>query len=135
MTNGEGILSPEVDYNFEQPGTILIEGSVEFRKNLIGFIDYAWFIDFGNVWNFKDTREDAVFRFNRFYRQIAVGGGLGLRFDFSFLVLRLDAGVKFYDPARARGNRFILSNGFYDPPFTRKAAETVIFNIGIGYPF
>ncbi|MCA6074953.1 BamA/TamA family outer membrane protein [Fulvivirga sedimenti] len=135
ITNSEGLITPEVDYSFEQPGTILMEGSVEFRKNLIGFIDYAFFFDFGNIWNFKDTRDDAVFKLNRFYRQIAVGSGVGLRFDFSFLVLRLDAGIKVFDPARAPGKRFILSRGFYDAPFTRSASETVIFNIGIGYPF
>jgi len=131
----DGITTPQVDYSFEQPGTILMEGSVEFRKNLIGFVDYAIFFDFGNIWNFNDNREEAEFRLNRFYRQIAVGSGLGIRFDFSFLVLRLDAGVKIVDPAREPGKRFILSRGFYDPPFTRSAAETVVFNIGIGYPF
>ncbi|MEJ2006427.1 MAG: BamA/TamA family outer membrane protein, partial [Cyclobacteriaceae bacterium] len=131
----DGVRTPQVDYSFEQPGTILMEGSVEFRKNLIGFIDYAVFFDFGNIWNFSDSRDEAVFKLNRFYRQIAVGSGLGVRFDFSFLVLRLDAGVKVFDPARQPGKRFILSSGFYDPPFTPSAAETVVFNIGIGYPF
>lgn len=127
--------SNTVNYDVEQPGTILLEGSIEWRQNLIGFIDYAWFFDFGNVWNFNDTREEAEFRPDKFIRQIAVGSGLGIRFDFSFLILRLDAGVKVYDPARAQGKRFILSKGFYDAPFTRSASETVIFNIGIGYPF
>ncbi len=131
----DGVTTPQVDYSFEQPGTILMEGSVEFRKNLIGFLDYAIFFDFGNIWNFRDTRDEAVFKLNRFYRQIAVGSGIGIRFDFSFLVLRLDAGVKVFDPAREPGKRFILNSGFYDPPFTRSAAETVVFNIGIGYPF
>lgn len=124
-----------VNYDVEQPGTILLEGSVEWRQNLIGFLDYAWFIDFGNVWNFNDSREEAEFRPDTFLRQIAVGSGLGIRLDFSFLILRLDAGVKIYDPARPEGKRFLLSKGFYDAPFTRSASETVIFNIGIGYPF
>jgi outer membrane protein assembly factor BamA len=127
--------SNTVNYDVEQPGTILLEGSIEWRQNLIGFLDYAWFIDFGNVWNFNDTRSEAEFRPDTFFRQIAVGSGVGLRLDFSFLILRLDAGVKIYDPARAEGKRFILSDGFYDAPFTRSASETVIFNIGIGYPF
>lgn len=122
-----------VNYDFEQPGTILLEGSLEYRQDLIGFIDYAFFVDFGNVWLFKDPRPEANFAFNRFYKEIAVGAGLGIRFDFSFLILRLDAGVKIYDPARPEGHRFVLS--YYEPPFTRKATETLIFNIGIGYPF
>ncbi|ELR70909.1 hypothetical protein C900_03344 [Fulvivirga imtechensis AK7] len=140
---GPGSFSPidsstfRVSYNFEQQGEILLEGSIEIRKNLIGFIDYAFFADFGNIWTIeKDkSREGAQFELNRFYKEIALGTGVGLRFDFSFLVLRLDAGLKVYDPARARGKRFILSSGFYDPPFTPRAAEAVVFNIGIGYPF
>lgn len=126
-----------VSYNFEQQGEILLEGSIEIRKNLIGFIDYAVFVDFGNIWTIdKDpSRKGAEFEFSRFYKEIAVGTGLGLRFDFSFLVLRLDAGLKIYDPARPEGKRFIRSPGFYDAPFTPKAAEAVVFNIGIGYPF
>ncbi len=127
--------SNTVNYDIEQPGTILLEGSVEWRQNLIGFIDYAWFFDFGNVWTFDDTREEAQFKASKFLRQIAVGSGVGIRFDFSFLILRLDAGIKVYDPARPQGKRFILSKGFYDAPFTPRASETVIFNIGIGYPF
>ena len=130
-------VSNRVTYNFEQPGEILIEGSVELRKNLIGFIDYAAFVDFGNVWTIeKDpSRPGAQFKPNRFYKEIAVGAGLGLRFDFSFLVLRLDAGLKVYDPARPEGKRFIMSTGYYDEPFTPTAAEAVVLNIGIGYPF
>lgn len=140
---GPGSYSPidsvsfRVSYNFEQQGEILLEGSLEIRKNLIGFIDYAAFIDFGNIWLIdKDpSRPGANFEADRFYKEIAAGTGLGLRFDFSFLVLRLDAGLKVYDPARPEGKRFILSSGFYDAPFTPKAAEAVVFNIGIGYPF
>ena len=126
-----------VSYDFEQPGEVLLEGSVELRKNLIGFIDYAIFFDFGNIWTIREdnTRPGSQFRFDRFFKEIAVGGGLGLRFDFSFLVLRLDAGIKLYDPARPESRRFILTKGFYDAPFTSSASEAVVFNIGIGYPF
>ncbi|UII26639.1 BamA/TamA family outer membrane protein [Fulvivirga maritima] len=130
-------VSNRVTYNFEQPGELLIEGSIELRKNLIGFIDYAAFIDFGNIWMIqKDpSRPGSQFKLDRFYKEIAVGGGLGLRFDFSFLVLRLDAGMKLYDPARPEGKRFITSSGYYDEPFTPTAAEAIVLNIGIGYPF
>lgn len=126
-----------VNYDFEQQGEILLEGSVELRKNLIGFIDYAIFMDFGNIWMIREdgSRPGAQFKLDRFFREIAVGGGMGLRFDFSFLVLRLDAGLKLYDPARPRSRRFILSPGFYDAPFTAEASEPIVLNIGIGYPF
>lgn len=126
-----------VSYNFEQPGEILIEGSLELRKNLIGFIDYALFLDFGNVWTIDSdpSRPEASFSTDRFFKEIAIGSGLGVRFDFSFLVLRLDAGIKVYDPARPQGKRFIFDEGFNDAPFIPAAAEPVVFNIGIGYPF
>ena len=126
-----------VNYDFEQQGEILLEGSLEIRKNLIGFIDYAAFVDAGNIWTIREdpSRPGSQFEFDRFYKEIAVGVGLGLRFDFSFLVLRLDAGLKVYDPSRSEKKRFILSDGFYDAPFTPEAAESVVFNIGIGYPF
>lgn len=126
-----------VNYDFEQQGEILIEGSVELRKNLVGFIDYALFFDFGNIWTIENdnSRPGSQFEVDRFFREIALSGGLGLRFDFSFLVLRLDAGVKLYDPARPTERRFILSKDFYEAPFTAEASEPVVFNIGIGYPF
>lgn len=126
-----------VSYSFERPGEILFEGSLELRKNLVGFVDYALFVDYGNIWTVAEdeSRPGAQFKAENFFREIAVGTGLGLRFDFSFLVLRLDAGLKIYDPARPESKRFILSKGFYDTPFTREATEPIVFNIGIGYPF
>ncbi len=126
-----------VDYSIEQTGEILFEGSIELRKNLFGFIDYAFFVDFGNTWTIREdeSRPGAQFQVENFLQELAIGGGVGLRFDFSFLVLRLDAGLKVYDPARPNGKRFILQDGFYDAPFTREATEPIIFNIGIGYPF
>jgi hypothetical protein len=57
-----------------------------------------------------------------------------LRFDFSFLVLRLDFGIKAYDPAREVGERFVLNKFKFFKPFGTEK-EPVIFNIGIGYPF
>lgn len=119
-------------YNNEQPGEILLEASVELRRELFGFVSGAFFVDAGNVWLFYETasRPDANFELESFYKQIAVGSGLGLRLDFSFLIIRFDYGVKMYDPAREGGQRWIgqkfsvwdeISHG--------------VFNIGIGYPF
>nr|WP_197687241.1 BamA/TamA family outer membrane protein [Aquiflexum balticum] len=122
------------DYRFEQPGEILFEGMFELRSKLYGYFDGAFFIDIGNTWTFNEdlTRPGANFEFNRFYKEIAVGTGLGLRMDFEFLVLRLDMGVKAVDPARDVGERFILGDFFKS--FLGERGQTV-FNIGIGYPF
>lgn len=126
-----------VNYDFEQQGEILIEGSVELRKNLVGFLDYAFFVDFGNIWTIQNdpARPGSKFEADSFFKEIAVGSGAGIRFDFSFLILRLDLGIKIYDPARPDGKRFIFSDGFNDEPFTPSASEILVFNIGVGYPF
>jgi hypothetical protein len=137
---GPGSFAPELlsdgsfDYRFEQPGEILFEGMFEFRSKIYGYFDGALFIDIGNTWTFAndDSRPGANFEFNRFYKEIAVGTGAGLRMDFDFLVVRLDMGIKAYDPARLPGKRYILNNFFRSFPGQR--GQTV-FNIGIGYPF
>jgi outer membrane protein insertion porin family len=137
---GPGSYTPPIledgsfDYRFEQPGDILFEGMFELRSKIYGYFDGAFFIDLGNSWTFlpDPTRPGANFEFNRFYKEIAVGTGLGLRMDFDFLVFRLDMGVKALDPARAQGDRLIIGNFFRN--FWGERGQTV-FNIGIGYPF
>src|SRR5207344_2940889 len=119
------------DYSNEKPGEILLEGSVELRKKLVGFVAGAVFIDAGNVWGFKQataqtgpdfpewtSEGNTQFKLNRFYKEFGIGTGFGLRFDFSFLVLRLDVGIKAYDPARAEGDRFILGTAKFWSPYT-----------------
>ena len=74
------------------------------------------------------------FKSKEFYKQFGVGTGFGLRFDFTFLILRLDAGIKVYDPGRAEGDRFVLNRFRFFKPFGTDR-EPVIYNVGIGYPF
>ncbi|HNC13900.1 MAG TPA: BamA/TamA family outer membrane protein, partial [Cyclobacteriaceae bacterium] len=147
---GQGSFKPDVssdiaqdgyfNYQFEKPGDILLEGSVEIRKKIFGFVEGAVFVDAGNVWTFKpldDNNEDkgnSQFNLNRFYREIGVGTGFGLRFNFSFLILRFDVGIKAYDPARDSGDRFVLPKMRFFRPYTQYN-EPVIYNIGIGYSF
>ncbi|KEO72554.1 translocation and assembly module lipoprotein TamL [Anditalea andensis] len=123
------------DYRFEQPGEIVFETMFEYRRKLFSYFDGAFFVDAGNIWTFlpDPTREGANFRFDRFYKEIAVGTGLGLRMDFDFLVLRLDMGVKAYDPAREEGERFVLDRLNFRRPLGDPGQA--VFNIGIGYPF
>jgi hypothetical protein len=123
------------DYRFEKPGDLLLEGSMEWRQKLIGFINYAFFIDAGNVWSLRSNdKETAQFNFSNFYEELAVGTGVGLRLDFSFLILRLDVGIKAWDPARPVGQRWVLNRAAFDGPYGIDK-EPVIYNIGIGYPF
>jgi hypothetical protein len=143
-------------YQFEKPGEILLEGSVELRTKLVGFIDGAIFVDAGNVWLFQQqtildpaTQElvpvagNTKFQAGTFYKEIAVGTGFGLRFDFTFLILRFDIGIKVYDPARDPGSRLVLQRARFFKPYAIQSAdgsysnfkEPVIYNVGIGYPF
>ena len=138
---GPGSFSPDInedgtyDYRFEQPGEILFEAMFEYRRKLFGYFDGAVFVDVGNTWTFRQdpSRPGANFQMDRFYKELAVGTGLGLRMDFDFLVLRLDMGVKAYDPARPEGERYILDNLSFGSPLGEKGQR--VFNIGIGYPF
>jgi len=149
--------NPEADglysYQFERPGEMLIEGSVELRTKLAGFINGAVFLDAGNVWLLRsgqttiggdvtNPQGNNTFRFNSFLRELGIGTGFGLRFDFTFLILRFDVGIKVYDPARPEGDRFVLNKVKFFRPFTTTDSngnidyrEPVIYNIGIGYPF
>ena len=123
------------DYRFEKPGDLLLEGSAELRQKLFGFVNYAVFLDVGNVWSLQsNTNPAAKFKLNSFLKEFGVGTGFGLRFDFTFLILRLDAGIKVLDPGRPVGDRFVLNKARFFKPFGTDR-EPVIFNIGIGYPF
>ncbi|MCZ8354320.1 MAG: BamA/TamA family outer membrane protein [Cyclobacteriaceae bacterium] len=129
-------------YQIEQPGEVLIEGSIELRRKLFGFFSGAIFVDAGNVWTRVERKADegatspgsAQFDITEFYKQIAVGTGFGFRFDFSFLILRLDIGMKMIDPAREGSDKFVLDNVKFFKPFSTNR-EPILFNIGIGYPF
>ena len=111
-----------------QTGDIKLDLSAEYRHKLTDLFELATFVDAGNIWTIKDYQGQpgGVFRFNQFYKQLAVAYGLGLRVNLSFLLIRLDAGMKAYDPAE-RDKKFVLLK----PNFTDKFAV----HFAIGYPF
>jgi len=113
-----------------QLSDIKLEGNAEYRFQLVPVVEGALFIDAGNIWaiNSKDTREGAVFKFNNFYNQIAVGTGLGLRFDFDYFLFRLDLGMKLRDPSLEEGRRWI-------PGSHKITGDTFNLSFAIGYPF
>ncbi len=134
--NGE-----ETDRRFiaEQPGEVLLEASAEYRFNMVGFLNGALFVDAGNVWMLKpDNRPGSEFQFNRFYKELAVGTGFGLRLNFSVVILRFDFATQVYDPAGdLNGNKFVIRD-FRLSDFFRQvdpANRRTNLNIGIGYPF
>lgn len=115
----------------DQYGDVKLEMNVEYRFEIIKALKGAYFLDVGNIWtlNKVDEREGGEFKFNQFYKQLAVGTGFGLRLDFNFAVIRLDAGIKVKDPSILQKKySWVLLNR----PFKW---EHIVFNFGIGYPF
>ena len=101
--------------------------NIEYRSKISGKLNGAFFIDIGNIWNLSDNVNDSSMTFDSFsdMGELAIGSGVGLRYDLNFFVLRLDTGFKTYNPAREKSERW-----FND--FTLRKA---VFNIGINYPF
>ncbi len=145
--NPDSARSGQLLYTFEKPGDFLLEGSVELRGRLfrLGFADIngAFFVDAGNVWRlpYSTGSSQGIFRFNSFIPQIAVGTGVGLRFDFSFFIIRFDGGIKVWDPARRYldSENKLVDERFLLPEFSfrrlSKGPNPLVVNFGIGYPF
>lgn len=118
----------------EQPGSILIESSLEYRFKILKFlgdVNGAFFIDAGNIWglNYKNSPL-SNFKIDSFIEQIAIGTGVGLRWDFSYFILRLDMASKVINPAKPKNEKWVFNQ------ISMNTSENPIeFNIGIGYPF
>ena len=112
------------DFN-EANFKIAING--EYRFPLVGQLHGAFFADAGNIWNLFDNVEDKSYTFNGIssLKDIALGTGIGFRYDFSFFVFRLDFGYKTYNPGRPENERW-----FRDLNFSK-----TVLNFGINYPF
>lgn len=113
-----------------QSGDIKLDLNIEYRTRLFWKLHGAAFIDAGNIWTIRNYKEqpEGQFRFNSFYKQIAVAYGLGIRFDFDFVVLRFDGGMKAINPVYTNNReRFPV----FHPKFSRDFA----FHFAVGYPF
>lgn len=119
----------ESNARYDKIGDIQLESNIEYRFNIIKSIYGAWFADAGNIWllHGDPSKPNGKFETNRFYKEFALGSGFGIRYDFSFFVLRLDMAVKIHDPQYKEGNRWT-----FDKQPIRKMS---ILNFGIGYPF
>ncbi|PCH96555.1 MAG: hypothetical protein COB85_03405 [Bacteroidetes bacterium] len=114
--------------NFDQIGDIRLEANLETRFEIISIFEGAAFVDAGNIWLTQEDEErpGALFEFEDFLSEIAVDAGLGLRLNFNFFIIRLDAAVPVTSPSNAYGKRWVLGNS---------KTEDINYNIGIGYPF
>ena len=101
--------------------------SLEHRYKLFGKLNGAFFMDAGNIWNVLDDVTDSKATFDNFksLEDIAVGAGIGLRYDFDFFIFRFDTGFKAYEPSYGDKNRWLNNFNF----------SNAVYNIGINYPF
>lgn len=125
---GPGSYEKPEEGRVDQVGDIKFVGNIEYRGKIYRFLEGALFADFGNVWLLRaDTnRIDGEFRFDRFFNEIAIGVGAGIRLNFNFFVFRLDMGIPVYDPSFRKTNPWVVSY---------LKGENLRFNIAIGYPF
>lgn len=117
-----------IDY-VNHTGDIKLDLNLEYRTYLFWKLNGAIFIDAGNVWNIRSQgiQTEGLFKFNRFYKQLAVAYGLGIRFDLDFLILRFDGGMKAINPMYTGKDRYPI----FSPDFKRDFA----FHFAVGYPF
>lgn len=112
----------------DQTGDMKIEANIEYRFRIIKDLHGAIFVDAGNVWLFRDDkiRPGGKFSLKDFPDNIAVGTGAGLRYDLSFLVVRVDCGVGLHMPYETG------KKGFYNIPTFK---DGLGLHLAIGYPF
>lgn len=114
--------------NFEQTGDLKLEMNLELRFPIWSYFKGALFTDAGNVWLMREnlTIPDGHFQLDRFYKEIAIDAGLGLRLDFSFFIVRFDGALKLYNPGKDLGERWRTHD---------LSLKDIMMNFAIGYPF
>ncbi|CAA6829162.1 MAG: Surface antigen (D15) [uncultured Aureispira sp.] len=125
-----------------QLGDLKMEFNSEYRFMFNSWIGGAIFADIGNVWllNSNSTASTipqrnpntGVFT-ERFYEQLAIGTGIGLRVDLSFFVFRLDYGIQLREPQGygLKENGTVQYWNF--EPFVFANRSNLV--IAVGYPF
>jgi outer membrane protein assembly factor BamA len=126
---GPGSMSKDSADFIRQSGDIRLDVNLEYRTKLFWKFELAAFADAGNIWTIRpyEAQKDGYFDLTRFFREIAVSYGLGLRLDFDFVLFRLDAGFKAYDPQEQGARRWSISH----PNFGHNFA----WHFAVGYPF
>ena len=101
--------------------------NLEYRFKMFGNFNGAIFTDIGNIWNVFDDTEEESRSFNGFkdLNELAIGSGIGVRYDSGLFIFRLDMGLKTYNPALIKKDRW----------FNDFSLKKAVFNIGLNYPF
>jgi outer membrane protein insertion porin family len=127
--------SLQSSYFIQQGGDIKLEFNAEYRFPIISIIKGAVFVDAGNVWLSKknDLLPGGEFNINKAFKELAVGGGFGLRADLNFFIIRLDLATPIRKPWYPEGDRWVLNDVKLGDRDWRR--QNLILNIAIGYPF
>ena len=133
---GPGCFHPAENSKYsyvDQTGDIKLEGNLEYRFRIFshfmgGNLNGATFLDAGNVWLMRkdEARPGAEFSLHKFFDSIALGTGIGIRYDLSFLILRLDWGIALHVPYETG------KSGYYNIP---RFKDGMGLHFAIGYPF
>lgn len=113
-----------------QTGDIKLDFNLELRSHLFWKLDGAVFVDAGNIWTIREYEDQpgGQFRFDEFLEQLAVGYGLGIRFNFDYFILRFDMGMKAVNPAyESPREHFPIAHPVMSRDFT--------FHFAVGMPF
>lgn len=127
---GPGSMPREVGSGiFYQVGDLKVDLSMELRLRVARSWELATFVDAGNIWTIRpyDYQPGGHFDIKRFHKELALSTGAGLRWDFDYFIVRLDAGLKLYDPQQPSGQRWVLGR--------QKLSSLGALHIALGYPF
>ena len=122
---GPGSTKTGLEYNV---GNLKFLSSFEYRFKILNSIKGAFFVDAGNIWDISNSNvlnSEAKFSGIESLKDIAIGSGFGIRYDLSFILLRLDLGFKTYEPYLNTGNKWFNNYNF----------KNTVYNFGISYPF
>jgi hypothetical protein len=143
---GSSITSDTAASFMDRYGDMQLEANTEYRFKIAEFsavkVGSALFVDAGNVWNLhvNEDSPNSEFNLSRLGKDIGIGVGTGLRFDFSYFMIRVDMGLKLKDPARSENNGWLSFEDFTwkNYEYTDKGAPTrnnYAVQLGIGLPF
>ena len=133
---GAHTIGPGAYYNksrkgtyLDQAGSLKLELNAEYRFNITGDLDGALFFDAGNIWTLRhlESHPHACIAESSFFKDLATGTGLGVRYDMDYLVLRFDVGVALHAPYDTG------KSGYYNIP--RFYKDGMAFHFAVGYPF
>ncbi len=128
----DGLTAVESQF-VDQTGDMKLEMNLEYRFPVFKYFKSALFIDAGNIWLLNSPdRPLENFDFAKFYNEIAIGTGVGLRLDFDFFLIRLDIAFPLRAPA-ANGFAWRVSDIDFLSRDWRQ--NNLRYNLGIGYPF